>query len=246
MQPAPPPRRDYRSAKAKAKTETVSDLKLATDAILTIQQALDLSVPTFGEGIEAAGDYIKKVYPVIQKTEGDLTELVARIGTILLAYRNSEHGAYGKWEPFLDVNFPLSHRTARNYMSVALETTAEQRAGKGITKVYEEIGVIKRPGEKAKSRFLAQLEGVEDFAHSCIENIHGIAKRFEDAVEPYDGTNRDIGGYITLSCDALRDQLDICIAAVKTVKKTVATLAESKAPEPGLGARPGCCSNTHG
>lgn len=116
-------------------------------------------------------------------------------------------------------------------MSVALETTPEQRAGKRITKVYEEIGVVTRPGKKANSRFLARLEEVEDFAGSCVEHIHGIAKRFEDAVEPYDGANRDIGGYISFSCTALRGQLDTCIAAAKTVKKALATLAESKAPD---------------
>ncbi len=224
-------RRKYKSAKAKAKSETVSDLKSATDATLTIQQALGLTPPAFGDGIDAARDYITKVHPVIEKTEGNLTELVARIGTILLAYRNSEHGAHGKWGPFLDKHFPLSERTARNYMAVAMETTAEQRAGKGITDVYAMIGVVKRPGEKAISRFLAQLEEVQDFAGSCVEQIHGIAKRFEDAVAPYDGANRDIGGYIAFSCNALRDQLDTCIAAARTVKKSVATLAGSKAPE---------------
>ena len=229
--PNPAPRRKYKSAKAKAKSETVSDLKSATDATLTIQQALDLSPPTLGDGIEAARDYINKVHPVIRNAEGSLTELVARIGTILLAYRNSEHGAYGKWEPFLEQNFPLSKRTARNYMSVALETTPEERAGKPVTEVYEMIGVVKRPGEKANSRFLARLEEVQDFARSCVEHIHGIATRFENAVEPYDGANRDIGGYIAFSCDTLREQLDTCIAAAKTVKKSVAMLAESKAPD---------------
>lgn len=229
--PKPAPRRNYKSAKAKAKSETVSDLKSASGRTLTIQQALDLSPPTLGDGIDAARDYITKVHPVIEKTEGNLTELVARIGTILLAYRNSEHGAHGKWESFLEANFPLSKRTARNYMALALETTPEQRTGKGLTDVYEEIGVVTRPGRKASHRFLARLEDVEDFARTCIEHIHGIATRFEDAVEPYDGANRDIGGYISLSCNALRDQLDTCIAAAKTVKKSVATLAESKAPD---------------
>lgn len=40
----PAPRRKYKSAKAKAKSETVSNLESATDATLTIQQALDLTV----------------------------------------------------------------------------------------------------------------------------------------------------------------------------------------------------------
>ena len=227
----PTPRRDFKSETAKAKSETVSVLQSPTDAVLTVQEALSLSVPTLGDGIDAAREYIGKVHPVVHNTESSLTELVARIGTILLGFRNSEYGAHGNWEPFLKETFPLSSRTARNYMSVALETTADERAGKRITEVYEMIGVIKRSGERANSRFLVELEVVEDFGRSCIEHIHGIATRFEKAVEPYDGTNRDIGGYITLSSDALQEQLDTCIAAAETSKKSIATVAASRAPE---------------
>lgn len=228
--PKPASRRSYKSAKAKAKSETVSDLKSATDATLTIQQALALSPPQLGDGIEAARDYISKVHPVIQKTERDLTELVARIGTILLAYRNSEHGAYGKWEAFLDDNFPLSKRTARNYMSVALETTPEQRAGKGITEVYEEIGVVTRPGKPAKTRFLAAMDKVVGQASSEREAVHKIAEAFESAVSPYNGSNRDIGAFIHEYANQIRTEMTQIREATTLVSESVQTIAAAAAP----------------
>lgn len=219
------------SSVAESKSANVSDSKPASDDSLTISEALELTIPTVDDGIAAARNYVGKIHPLIKQTEGSLTELVARIGMILLAYRNSDHGAHGKWGRFLKDNFPLSERTARNYMQVALETTAEDRAGKQISEVYEMIGVISRPGERVKSRFLAQLDKVEESARSCVEHVHKIATEFEQAIDPYDGSNRDIGGHIALRASALTEQLDLCVAAAETAQNSIAAAAASKAPQ---------------
>jgi len=227
----PHKRRNKKSEIVESKSETVSELKSATTTSLSVQEALELPVPTIEDGLALAKQYIAQVDDLIERTECDLTELVARIGTVLLAYRKSEHGSYGKWEAFINANFSFSVRTARNYMSLALETTPEQRAGKGLTEVYEEIGVVTRPGEVAKTRFLATLEKVEKQASAAIEGVHKVAEAFENAVSPYNGSNRDIGTMIHEYANHIATQMKQCQEAATLVSNSVQTIAGTTSPE---------------
>ncbi len=77
----------YKSPKAKELAKTVSDAisdtmpDLGADTTLTVEQALDLSVPQFDDGIEAASKYITAVHAVLKRGDERLATLAACIGT---------------------------------------------------------------------------------------------------------------------------------------------------------------------